>query len=333
MSHQQILTSLKQKEYKPIYFLMGDEPFFIDKITDYISQNVLQEHERDFNQTVLYGKDTSVNEIIAVAKRFPMMSEHQVVIIKEAQHVKKIEDLEKYLTQPLNSTILVINYKFKKLDKRKAVSKLIGKVGVMFNSEKLRDYKIPDWINTKISDNGLTIQPKNSMLLAEFLGTDISKIDNEINKLKLVLPKGAEVTTEIIEKNIGISKDYNIFELQSALAKKDVLKANRIAIYFSQNPKSNPFVMSISSLFNYFSKILQLHFSTNKNNDNVLAGELKVHPFFVKEYKMASQKYSPKKLVKIISYLREYDLKSKGVNNASATDGELLKELIFKILH
>lgn len=333
MSYEQIISSLKKKEYKPIYFLMGDEPFFIDKITDYISHNVLQEHERDFNQTVLYGKDTNVNEIVSAAKRFPMMSEYQVIIVKEAQHVKKIEEIEKYLAQPLNSTILVINYKFKKLDKRKAVSKLIGKVGVLFESAKLRDYKIPDWITAKISESGLKIQPKNTMLLAEFLGTDISKIDNEINKLKLILPKGSEVTTEAIEKNIGISKDYNIFELQSALAKKDVLKANRIAIYFAQNPKSNPFVLSISSLFNYFSKVLQLHFSKNKSNDNVLAGELKVHPFFVKEYKMAAKNYSPKKLVKIVGYLREYDLKSKGVDNNTTDEGELLKELLFKILH
>lgn len=333
MSYEQIISSLKKKEYKPIYFLMGEEPFFIDKITDFIATKVLQEHERDFNQTVLYGKDTTVNEIIAIAKRFPMMSEHQVVIVKEAQHVKQIEDLEKYLAQPLNSTILVINYKFKKLDKRKAVAKLIAKTGVIFESEKLRDYKIPDWINEKISKVGLTIQQKNCMLLSEFLGTDISKIDNEIKKLQLILPKGSEVTTEVIEKNIGISKDYNIFELQSALAKKDVLKSNRIAIYFAQNPKSNPFVLSISSLFNYFSKVLQLHYSANKQNDNALAGELKVHPFFVKEYKAAAQNYSPKKLVKIVSYLREYDLKSKGVNNISTDDGELLRELIFKILH
>lgn len=333
MSYEQIISSLKKKEYKPIYFLMGEEAFFIDKITDYISHNVLQEHERDFNQTILYGKDTNIDEIIAVAKRFPMMSEYQVVIVKEAQHVKKIEDLEKYLTQPLNSTLLVINYKFKKLDKRKAISKLIAKVGVLFESEKIRDYKIPDWINAKVKDSELTIQPKNTMLLAEFLGTDISKIENELNKLKLILPKGSEITTEAIEKNIGISKDYNIFELQTALAKKDVLKSNRIAVYFAQNPKNNPFVLSISSLFNYFSKVLQLHFSKNKQNDNVLASELKVHPFFVKEYKMAAQNYSPKKLVKIIGYLREYDLKSKGVDNNTTDEGELLKELLFKILH
>jgi DNA polymerase-3 subunit delta len=333
MSYEQIISSLKKKEYKPIYFLMGDEPFFIDKITDYISHNVLKEHERDFNQTVLYGKDINVDEIISAAKRFPMMSKHQVIIIKEAQHVKQIENLEKYLAQPLNSTILVINYKFKKLDKRKAVAKLIAKLGVIFESAKLRDYKIPDWITAKVSESGLKIQPKNTMLLAEFLGTDISKIDNELNKLKLILPKGSEITTEAIEKNIGISKDYNIFELQSALAKKDVLKSNLIAIYFAQNPKKNPFVLSISSLFNYFSKVLQMHFSKNKGNDNALAGELKVHPFFVKEYKLATQNYSAKKLIKIVSYLREYDLKSKGVDNSTTDDGELLKELIFKILH
>ncbi len=312
---------------------MGDEAFYIDEITNLIATSVLQEHEKDFNQTVLYGKDTSVNEIVSVAKRFPMMSEHQVVIVKEAQHIRKIEDLDSYVKQPLNSTILVINYKFKKLDKRKAVAKLIDKTGILFLSDKLRDYQVPNWINAKIKETGLSIQPKNSLLLAEFLGTNLSKINNEINKLKLILPKGSEISAEVIEKNIGISKDYNVFELQSALAKKDILKANRISIYFAQNPKENPLVVTISSLFNYFSKILQLHFSKNKMNDNVLAGELKVHPFFVKEYKVAAQHYSPKKLVKIVSYLREYDLKSKGVNNVSTPDGELLKELLFKIMH
>lgn len=333
MTFEQIIASLKKKEYKPIYFLMGEEPFYIDEITKYIAEHVLQEHERDFNQTVLYGKDTTVEDIVATAKRFPMMSEHQVVIVKEAQHIRKIEDLDKYAENPQPSTILVINYKYKKLDKRKAAAKVIDKNGVLFESKALRDYQVPDWINKKVSEVGLTIQPKNALLLSEFLGTDLSKISNELNKLKLVLEKGSEISAQVIEQNIGISKDYNVFELQSALAKKDVLKANKIAKYFEQNPKDNPMVMTVSSLFNYFSKILQLHFSSNKNNDNVLASELKVHPFFVKEYKMAAKNYSPKKLVKIVSYLREYDLKSKGVDNVSATDSELLKELLFKILH
>lgn len=312
---------------------MGDEPFYIDEITNYISNNVLQDHEKDFNQTILYGKDTNIEELIAVAKRFPMMSEYQVVIVKEAQHIRNIENLESYVQNPLNSTLLVFNYKYKKLDKRKSVTKLIDKNGILFSSDKLRDYQIPDWVNKQVNSIGLTIQPKNSLLLSEFLGTDLSKINNELKKLNLILEKGSEITAQVIEKNIGISKDYNVFELQTALAKKDILKANKIAKYFEQNPKNNPFVMTISSLFNYFSKILQLHFSKNKNNDNALAGELKVHPFFVKEYKLAAKNYSPKKLVKIVSYLREYDLKSKGVNNSSVSDSELLKELLFKILH
>jgi len=329
----QILSDLRAKKYHPIYFLMGDEPFYIDQITNYISKHVLEEHEKDFNQTVLYGKDTSVDEIIAVAKRFPMMSEYQVVIVKEAQHIRNIEAIEAYAKQPLASTLLVINYKYKKLDKRKAAAKTIAKNALLFESQKLRDYQIPDWISKEVGNSGLTIDPKNAGLLAEFLGTDLNKIHNELQKLKLVLPKGEAITTEVIEKNIGISKDFNVFELQTALAKKDILKANRIAKYFEQNPKDNPFVVTISSLFNYFSKILQLHFSKNKNNDQVLAGELKVHPFFVKEYKMAARNYSPKKLIKIIGYLREYDLKSKGVNNISTTDGDLLKEMLYKILH
>lgn len=329
----QILSDLRAKKYQPIYFLMGDEPFYIDQITNYISKHVLEEHERDFNQTVLYGKDTSVDEIIAVAKRFPMMSEYQVVIVKEAQHIRNIEAIESYAKQPLASTLLVINYKYKKLDKRKAAAKTIAKNAILFESEKLRDYQIPDWISKETSACGLNIDPKNALLLAEFLGTDLNKIHNELQKLKLILPQGEAITTDIIEKNIGISKDFNVFELQTALAKKDVLKANRIAKYFEQNPKDNPFVVTISSLFNYFSKILQLHFSKNKNNDQALAGELKVHPFFVKEYKLAARNYSPKKLIKIIGYLREYDLKSKGVDNVSATEGDLLKEMIFKILH
>ena len=335
MSYTKIISDLKQKKYAPIYFLMGEEPYFIDKISDYIEKNVLQEHEKDFNLTVFYGKDSTEENIIATAKRFPMMAEKQVVIVKEAQQLKDIQLFENYVKSPQASTILVFCHKYKKIDGRKSVGKILKKTSVMFTSSKLRDYELPDWIKKIVSVNKMVINPKNTLLLAEYLGADLAKIEGQIEKLKVILPVGSEITTEVIEKNIGISKEYNIFELQSALAKKDVLKAVKITNYFAKNPKSNPMVMTISGLYSYFSKVLGVHVSSNKGNDNAVAKEIGVHPFFVKEYNLATRNYSPGKLVKIIGYLRDYDLKSKGVNNNATytPHSELMKELMFKIIH
>lgn len=334
MSYETIISDLKQKKYQPVYFLSGDEPYFIDKISEYIEHNVLQENERDFNQTIFYGKDTKASSIIETCKRFPMMSDKQVVIVKEAQHLAKdIGEFEEYIKNPQPSTLLVFCYKYKKIDKRKAVGKLLAKNSVFLVSEKVKDWKLPDWIKGAVTNYGFTINQKNSMLLSEYLGNDLGKIVKELEKLKVVLKPGEEISGTVIEDNIGISKEYNIFELQTAIGNKDVLKANKIINYFSKNEKAHPLVLTVGFLFSYFSKVVTIQFSKNKGNDGILAKEAGVNPYFLKDYKLATKNYSANKLVKIIGYLRESDLKSKGVNNVSSSQSDILKELIFKIMH
>ena len=328
-----IISDLKKKVYHPVYFLMGEEPYYIDAVADFIAMNVLDEAEKEFNQSILYGRDVDVLTIISEAKRYPMMANHQVVIVKEAQNVKDIEGLATYFENPLKSTILVICYKYKTIDKRKTFAKNLVKSAVLLESKKLYDNKIPEWINAYLKGKNYIIGPKAGLLLTEFLGNDLSKISNELDKLMLNIPEKSEITTAHIEQYIGISKDFNNFELQSALGKRDVLKVNRIINYFDKNQKDNPFVLTIAALFSYFSKILIYHYLPNKSNNNEVAAAMKVHPFFVKDYEMTSRNYNIKKTVEIISFLREYDLKSKGVDNASAGSGELLKELMYKILH
>lgn len=332
MTFDQIMNDLKNKIYKPIYFLEGEEAYYIDEITNYISKNVLQESEKAFNQIVMYGKDVDISLVDNTARRFPMMANHQVIIIKEAQNIKKIDDLVFYASNPLKSTILVINYKYKTLDKRKKVYKEIEKNGLVFESKKLYDNQVPDWIRNYLKTRGRAIDDVSCMLLTEFLGTDLSKIVNELDKLILTVRETDKITPKHIEENIGFSKDYNNFELSNALAKKDVLKANRIVNYFAVNQKEVPLVQTITSLFFYFSKVLAIHYIKSPDS-KIIASELKVNPFFVKDYIAASKKYDLKKVVDIISYLREYDLKSKGYGSTSASEGDLLKELIFKILH
>jgi len=334
MNFDQIFSDLKNKIYKPIYFLSGEEPYFIDLLTKYINDNVLTEAEKSFNQTVLYGKDTEIHTVINSAKRFPMMANHQVIIVKEAQNIKNIEELIHYATAPLKSTLLVINYKYKTLDKRKKLYKAINEHGILFESKKLYDNEVPGWINAFLKNKNKTIDPGAGMLLNEYLGNDLSKIANELDKLIITLPDGEHnITTNHIERNIGISKDYNNFELHKALTQKNVLKANRIVNYFSQNQKNNPFTLTISTLYHFYSKVLTYHFLRNKNDRRNVAATLKVNPYFVGDYEKAAKQYNPKKTVEIISMLREYDLKSKGYNNVSTSQGELLKELVYRILH
>jgi DNA polymerase-3 subunit delta len=333
MQFEDILQDLKKKIYKPIYFLMGEEPYFIDVITDYIAENVLEEAEKSFNQTVLYGKDTDIATVINTAKRFPMMANYQVVILKEAQVLNDIDDLVYYAEVPLSSTILVVNYKYKNLDKRKKIYKALDSAGVVFTSNKLYEDKIPAWINTYLSGKGISIDLKASMLLIDFLGNELSKIANELEKLILALPgDSTTITVDLIERNIGISKDFNNFELHKALSQKNVLKANRIIYYFDKNQKSNPISLTISSLYYFFSKVLMYHFIKDKSRRNA-ASVLRINPFFLPDYELAARHYPASKVVQIIGLLREYDLKSKGVGNVSTTPGNLLKELIYKILH
>ncbi len=332
LSFEQIVGDLKNQIYYPVYFLYGEEPFFIDEISDFIENNVLNDQEKEFNETILYGKDVNIPTVISYARRFPMMANYQVLIIKEAQEIDKIEELQSYVENPLKSTLLVLCYKYGKLDKRKGFYKSLEKNGITFESPRLYENKIPEWIHGWLRGKNCTISQKAAILLTEFLGNDLSKVVNELNKLLINTPPGGEITEDYIEKKIGISKDFNVFELQKALVKKDVLKANQIILYFGANPRENPLVKIVPILSSFFSRILTYHFLKDKSK-NAVAAALSVNPFFVSDFQQAAKTFPPGKVARIISLLREYDLKAKGVDNLSATDGELMKELIFKILH
>jgi len=333
MDYKEIAAALKKKVYHPIYLLMGDEPYFIDKITGYMINNVLTEEERTFNQVIMYGKEADINNVIDAARRYPMMSSYQMVVLKEAQDLKEIDKLIHYVEQPLKSTILVINYKYRNLDRRTKLYKAIQKNGVIFESKKLYDNQVPAWISQYLKQHKLTIEPAAAALLAEYLGTSLSKIVNEVEKLIITLgPQEKNITATHIEKNIGISKDFNNFELTKALAGKNALKSYRIIDHFAKNPQANPLVLTIATLYMFFSKTLAYHFAKDKSPDSI-ASLLKIHKFFVNDYKMAASKYSANGIARIISKLREYDLRSKGIGNTSVSEGELLRELIFIILH
>lgn len=333
MTFEDILKQLNEKKYRPIYFLMGEEPYFIDRITEHIADHVLTEEEKTFNQIILYGRDTDIPTVINTARRFPMMAGHQVVIVREAQSLDKIEDLIHYVEKPLGSTLLVINYKYKKLDKRKKLFKALEKNSILFESKRLYDDKVPPWINSYLRSRGKKIEPKAAVILTEYLGNDLGKIANELEKLIIVLKAEQDIITATdIERNIGISKDYNNFELNNALAQRNVLKANRIIQYFNANQKNHPLTLTITSVYFFFSRVLRYHFLNDKSSRNV-ASVLKIEPFFIREYETAAGNYNTAKTVRVISLLREYDLKSKGFGNVSAIPGELLKELIYKIIH
>jgi DNA polymerase III, delta subunit len=333
VTYEEIISDLKKRIFRPVYFLAGEEPYYIDLITEYIQEKVLPEDEKAFNQIILYGEDTNIAAIIDTARRFPMMSSHQVLIIKEAQSLKKLEELIIYLEKPLLSTILVFSYKYKTIDKRTKLYKTLESHGVYFESPRIRDYLIPAWIERYLMIKGIKTDPSASAMLTEYLGTDLHKIVNELDKLIITLPPGKpSITTTLIEKNIGISKDYNNFELQKAIGEKNILKANMIVHYFADNPKDNPITLSIASLFGFFSKLLTFHYLTDKSKNNV-ASVLKINPFFVKEYENSASKYNVAKTVQIISLLRTYDMKSKGYGDPGTEPGDLLKELVFRILH
>jgi DNA polymerase III subunit delta len=332
LSWEEIIKDLRNKVYYPIYLLMGEETFYIDVISDFIEQNVLDENEKEFNQSILYGRDTDIATIVATAKRYPMMASHQVVIIKEAQNIKDIENLDSYVKNPLKSTILVICYKYKTVDKRKTFYKNLGKVGVIMESKKIYDSAMPAWISQYVKRSGYSIGERATQMLADHLGTDLGRVVNELKKVYISLPKGSEITTQLIEQNIGISKDFNIFELQNAIGEKNTLKAFQIVKYFGENPKSNPLVVTLSVLHGFFVKLLLYHSLKDKSTKSV-ASELKINPYFVGDIQKAASKYPLPKLFDIFSDFREYDLRSKGVNNNSTSHDELLKELVFKIMN
>jgi DNA polymerase-3 subunit delta len=328
-----IVNDIKSGNIKPIYFLMGEEPYYIDKLSDYIEANILSEDEKGFNQTVLYGRDVSIEDIISTSKRYPMMAERQVVIVKEAQDlIKTIDKLESYAENPMPSTVLVFCYKYKTLDKRKKVTKLLGKSGVIYESKKLYENQVGDWIKRVLSGKNYSIEPKASAMLVEFLGTDLSKINNELEKLQIILPKGSTITPKHIEENIGFSKDFNVFELRKALGERNQLKAYQIAQYFADNPKDNPMVVTTSLVFSFFIQLLQYHGLKDKNPKNV-AVVLKVNPYFLKDYDVALKNYPMRKVSQIVAALRDIDVKSKGVGANALPNSDLLKEMLFKIFN
>ncbi|WP_460218603.1 DNA polymerase III subunit delta [Psychroserpens sp. MEBiC05023] len=330
---KQLVADIKNGNIKPIYFLMGEEPYYIDAISNYIESHVLAEEEKGFNQMVLYGRDVAIDDVVGNAKRYPMMSERQVVIVKEAQDLSRtIEKLSAYAENPQPTTVLVVNYKYKKIDKRKALYKAIKKTGVVFESKKLYENQVSDWIRRVLSGQKYTISPKAAQMLVEFLGTDLSKINNELDKLKIVLPEGTQISAEHIEENIGISKDYNNFELRKAIGERDTVKAFKIINYFADNPKDNPMVVTVSLLFSFFSQLLHFHGLHDKNPRNV-ASALKINPYFVNEYMAAARNFPMRKVSQVVATLREFDVKGKGVNSNAVPQGDLLKELLVKIFN
>lgn len=333
MKFEEIIQSIQKREYKPIYFLMGEESWFIDQITELILNTVLSESERDFNQTILYGKDTNITQIIMAALRYPMMAPYQVIVVREAQNVEDIDLLESYAEKPMKSTILVFNYRYKTLDKRKKLSRLIEQNGVLFESKRLYDNQLPTWITTYLKGRQQTIDPKASVIVADSVGADLSKTVHELEKMLVALgPSVTHIMPEHVERNIGISKDFNNFELQKAIASKNHFKANQIILTFAKNPKNYPIQATIATLFGFFVKLLMFHYTEDKSQSNV-ASVLKINPFFVQDYVAAARNYPGRKVVHVIHLLREYDLKSKGFGSAGTEDGDLLKELVFKIMN
>lgn len=329
-----ILRELRSKQYRPIYYLMGEEAYYIDLISDYIMDNVLTDTEKEFNLSVVYGADVDIATVINAAKRYPMMSEHQVVIVKEAQSIRNIDELSYYLQKPLRSTILVMCHKHGVLDRRKKLAAEIEKVGILFESKKLKETQLPAFITSYMKRKEVDLEPKATSMLADFVGTDLSRLTGELEKLIITLPKGqTRVTPEQIERNIGISKDYNNFELRSALVERNVLKANQIINYFEKNPKTNPLQMTLSLLFGFYSNLMLAYYAPEKSEQGIASFLGLKSPWQAREYQTAMKRYSGVKTMQIIGEIRYTDAKSKGIGNSSLTDSELLRELIFKILH
>jgi DNA polymerase-3 subunit delta len=329
----QILKDLKAGQYKSVYFLSGEEPYYIDQVSDFIEEHVLDEGGKAFNQVILYGKEIDFKTIVDNARQFPMMAPYRVIIVKEAQEMRSINSLQSYIENPSDQTILVINYKYKKLDKRTGFAKALKQNAVLLETKKIYDSQLPAYIDQIVKDKGLKIDHKATSLLAEYIGTDLSKINNEVEKLNLRLQKGETIDSQHIQDYVGISKDYNIFELQNALGRKDKAKSFQIVEYFASNEKKNPLIASINSLYTYFTKVWQTQ-SMSTLDDRSLASKIGVFSsFFMKDYRLAARNYTPKKIQSILLDLQEYDGFSKGVDRRNPNQGDLLKELVFKILN
>lgn len=335
ITYESLMKEIANKKFAPIYLLMGEESYFIDQLTEQLTKNVLTETEKDFNMHTFYGVDSDINNIISAARRFPMMAEHQLIVIKEGQELSKMELIDSYAKNPLGSTILVINYKHGAVDKRRAYVKNIEKHGgIIFESKKLYENQIPVFIKTYFSNKKLKIDEKSAQMLTDFVGTDLSKLIPQLQKLEISLPPNSnQITSELIERNVGISKDYNNFELLKAVTNKDVLMANKIVDYFDKNPKDNPTIVTLSVLFNYFGNLLECFWLPNKSEQSVMAALNLRSSFFARDYMTGLRHYNAPKVMNIISDLRIFDSKIKGVGNVSASSGELMRELIYKIMH
>ena len=331
-----IFKNIKNKEFLPIYFFHGEEAYYIDIAVKALENDVLTEDEKAFNQTVVYGKDTNYNEILSLAKQYPMMGDKQLIIVKEAQDLKFNDEenkiLEKYVENPVESTILVFAHKHKKVDSRKKVFKTLDKAKMLFHSEPVKDYNLAKWIDDEARNLQIKLAPGISQLLADYLGNDLSRIANELNKMKLVLKDGEVLDGKLVETHIGISKEFNVFELQKVLGKKDANTAFKIAYYMGKNPKTNPIVMTIGNLYNFFSNVVLYH-TVSHQSPPTIASELGINPYFVKDYAEAARLYPLKFATRIISVLREIDLKSKGLGAVNMDEGELLKEMVYKIIN
>lgn len=333
ISEKQLIADLQALKYKPVYLLTGEEDYYIDVMSDYFEKHVVPADFADFDKTVLYGRDVDMMAVLNCAKRFPMLSPVQLVLVKEAQDLptKEWESLPAYLEHPQPQTVLVFCYRHKKLDKRSKAYKAIQSSGVVYERAKMYDDALPNWIADQVRVHGFSITEKGAMLIAESIGNDLSKIVNELNKVFISLPQGGVINEDIIERNIGISKEYNVFELQTAIGRRDVVKCNRIVNHFAANPKDNPIQMILPSLYGYLLKVMMYIQEPDKSK---AASVLKVNPYFLRDYQVAASNYTLGKLAACIGYLHEADLRSKGINNnGTVTDGELLRELVFKIIH
>ncbi|HEX4876563.1 MAG TPA: DNA polymerase III subunit delta [Chitinophagaceae bacterium] len=331
MSVQKILEDWKKKSFKPVYWLEGEEEYFIDKVVDFAEHHILPESEASFNLSVFYGKDANWADIINACRRYPMFAERQVVILKEAQQMREVEKLEAYIENPLSSTVFVVSYKDKKLDARKKFAKLVKENGVIITTKKLYDRELPEWTQDMVKSRGLTISPKGLNLLVDHIGNDLTRIENEIEKLLVNLGKRTTISEDDIENYIGVSKEYNVFELQTALAAKDLAKSIRIIQYFEANPKAGPIQLILPSLYSFFSKVFMI-FGAGTSDEKTIATLIGVNPFFLKDYLLAARSYNYTGVEKVLLLLHQYNLKSLGIGSVSADDGSLMKEMVVKMM-
>ena len=331
MSADKIIADWKKGNFKPIYWLEGDEPFFIDQVVHYAEHKILPESEASFNLSIFYGKDADWSSVVNACMRYPMFAEKQVVILKEAQQMRDIEKLESYIDNPLASTIFVVSFKEKKVDGRSKLAKTLKSKGEMLTTKKMYDSQLPEWVNQMVASHQLTISPKALHFLVDPIGNDLSRLQNEVEKLAVNLAGRKNITEDDIEKYIGVSKDFNVFELQDALGKRDLAKTIRIIHYFEANPKAAPIQMILPALYNYFSKVFMLY-SLPNITEQFAAAALGVNPFFVKEYIATARRYDYEGIEKVLLLLHQYNLRSIGVHDAGTSDAGLLKELAVKMI-